>query len=53
MSTVDNLKNAFAGESQANRKYLAFAKKADEEGLKQVAKLFRATAEAETKTSTG
>ncbi|MEK6737905.1 MAG: rubrerythrin family protein [Planctomycetota bacterium] len=48
MSTVDNLKNAFAGESQANRKYLAFAKKADEEGLKQVAKLFRATAEAET-----
>src|SRR4030067_2157803 len=48
MSTVDNLKNAFAGESQANRKYLAFAKKADEEGLKQVAKLFRAAAEAET-----
>ncbi len=48
MSTIDNLKNAFAGESQANRKYLAFAKKADEEGLKQVAKLFRAAAEAET-----
>src|SRR5574337_40953 len=48
MSTMDNLKNAFAGESQANRKYLAFAKKADEEGLKQVAKLFRAAAEAET-----
>ncbi|MEK7733713.1 MAG: rubrerythrin family protein [Planctomycetota bacterium] len=48
MSTVDNLKNAFAGESQANRKYLAFAKKADEEGLKQVSKLFRAAAEAET-----
>lgn len=48
MSTVDNLKNAFAGESQANRKYLAFAKKADEEGLKQVARLFRAAAEAET-----
>ncbi|MEP9411583.1 MAG: rubrerythrin family protein [Candidatus Brocadia sp.] len=48
MSTMDNLKSAFAGESQANRKYLAFAKKADEEGFKQVAKLFRAAAEAET-----
>jgi rubrerythrin len=48
MSTEDNLKAAFAGESQANRKYLAFAKKADEEGLKQVAKLFRAAADAET-----
>ncbi len=48
MSTTENLKNAFAGESQANRKYLAFAKKAEEEGLDQVAKLFRATAEAET-----
>lgn len=48
MSTLDNLKDAFAGESQANRKYLAFAKKADEEGFKQVAKLFRAAAEAET-----
>ncbi|MBU6390925.1 MAG: rubrerythrin family protein [Planctomycetes bacterium] len=48
MSTMDNLKNAFAGESQANRKYLAFAKKAEEEGFKQVAKLFRAAAEAET-----
>jgi rubrerythrin len=46
--TIDNLKNAFAGESQANRKYLAFAKKADEEGFAQVAKLFRAIAEAET-----
>ncbi|UCG04898.1 MAG: rubrerythrin family protein [Desulfobacterales bacterium] len=43
-----NLKNAFAGESQANRKYLAFAKKADQEGYSQVAKLFRAAAEAET-----
>jgi rubrerythrin len=43
-----NLKDAFAGESQANRKYLAFAKKADQEGYKQVAKLFRAAAEAET-----
>lgn len=46
--TTDNLKEAFAGESQANRKYLAFARKADEEGLPQVAKLFRAAAEAET-----
>jgi len=48
MSSMDNLKNAFAGESQANRKYLAFAKKAEDEGFKQVAKLFRAAAEAET-----
>ena len=48
MSAIDNLKDAFAGESMANRKYLAFAKKADEEGLKQVAKLFRAAAAAET-----
>ena len=39
---------AFAGESQANRKYLAFAKQADKEGYPQVAKLFRAAAEAET-----
>jgi rubrerythrin len=46
--TEQNLKEAFAGESQANRKYLAYAKKADEEGHKQVAKLFRAAAEAET-----
>ncbi len=46
--TENNLKEAFAGESQANRKYLAFAKKAEEEGYKQVAKLFRAAAEAET-----
>lgn len=44
----ENLKEAFAGESQANRKYLAFAKKADQEGYKQVARLFRAAAEAET-----
>jgi rubrerythrin len=43
-----NLRDAFAGESQANRKYLAFSKKADQEGYKQVAKLFRAAAEAET-----
>jgi rubrerythrin len=46
--TEKNLQDAFAGESQANRKYLAFAKKADAEGYKQVAKLFRATADAET-----
>ena len=43
-----NLMEAFAGESQANRKYLAFAKHAEKEGYKQVAKLFRAAAEAET-----
>lgn len=43
-----HLKDAFAGESQANRKYLAFAKQADKEGYPQVAKLFRAAAEAET-----
>lgn len=48
MATMDNLANAFAGESQANRKYLAFAKKAEEDGLPQVAKLFRAAAAAET-----
>jgi rubrerythrin len=48
MSTMDNLKEAFAGESQANRKYLAFAKKADDEGYAQVARLFRAAADAET-----
>jgi rubrerythrin len=42
------LKEAFAGESQANRKYLAFAVKADQEGHPQVARLFRAAAEAET-----
>ena len=47
-TTIENLKSAFAGESQANRKYLAFAKKADEDGFPQVAKLFRAVAEAET-----
>ncbi|MEA3361589.1 MAG: rubrerythrin family protein [Thermodesulfobacteriota bacterium] len=46
--TEKNLLTAFAGESQANRKYLAFAKQADKEGHKQVAKLFRAAAEAET-----
>ena len=46
--TEENLKAAFAGESQANRRYLAFAKKAEEEGLKGVAKLFRVAAESET-----
>ncbi len=46
--TTDNLSTAFAGESQANRRYLAFAKKADEEGYSQAAKLFRAAAHAET-----
>lgn len=46
--TEGNLKEAFAGESQANRRYLAFAKQADAEGYPQVAKLFRAAAEAET-----
>ncbi|MCX7019331.1 MAG: rubrerythrin family protein [bacterium] len=48
MATQDNLQAAFAGESQANRKYLAFAKKADQQGFKQAARLFRAIAEAET-----
>ncbi len=49
MSTSEQgLKEAFAGESQANRKYLAFAKQADKEGYPQIAKLFRAAAEAET-----
>jgi len=46
--TPDNLQTAFAGESQANRRYLFFAEKADEEGMPQVARLFRAAAEAET-----
>jgi rubrerythrin len=48
MATKYNLQEAFAGESQANRKYLAFAKKAEQDGYPQVAKLFRAAAEAET-----
>lgn len=47
-TTQDNLMSAFAGESQANRKYLAYAKQAEKEGFSQVAKLFRAAAEAET-----
>jgi len=46
--TVDNLKEAFAGESQANRRYLAFAQKAEQEGYAQIARLFRAAAAAET-----
>jgi rubrerythrin len=46
--TEQNLREAFAGESQANRKYLAFAKQAEQEGYPQAAKLFRAVAEAET-----
>ena len=46
--TDENLKAAFAGESQANRMYLAFAKKAEEEGFPQIAKLFKAAAQAET-----
>ena len=48
MPTADNLQAAFAGESQANRKYLAFAAKAEAEGHPQIAKLFRAAAAAET-----
>ena len=48
MPTSQNLQDAFAGESQANRKYLAFAKKAQADGKPQIARLFRAAAEAET-----
>ncbi len=48
MSTQENLIAAFAGESQANRKYLAFAKKAEADGFPQIARLFRAAAAAET-----
>jgi len=47
-NTDDNVRAAFAGESQANRKYLFFAEKAEAEGYRQVAKLFRAVADAET-----
>lgn len=47
-TTNENLQFAFAGESQANRKYLFFADKAEEEGCKQIARLFRAAADAET-----
>jgi rubrerythrin len=48
MSTKENLAESFAGESQANRKYLAFAKQAKVDGYPQIAKLFRAAAHAET-----
>ncbi len=46
--SIENLRDAFSGESQANRRYLAFAQKAEKEGFVQIAKLFRAAAEAET-----
>jgi len=46
--TAENLKDAFAGESQANRRYLYFAQKADIEGANEVAQVFRSTAEGET-----
>ncbi len=48
MTTKENLKAAFAGESQAHRKYTAFSRKAEKEEFTQVAKVFRAVAEAET-----
>ena len=48
MGTLDDLQAAFAGESQANRKYLAFAKAAEADGKPKIAQLFRAAAEAET-----
>lgn len=48
IKTDENLKAAFAGESQANRKYIAFARKAEEDGFPNTARLFRAIAEAET-----
>ena len=47
-TTSENLESAFSGESQANRKYLFFADRADEEGHKRIARLFRAAADAET-----
>ena len=47
-TTLDNLHTAFAGESQANRKYLAFAAQADKDGKPNIAALFRTAAEAET-----
>ena len=46
-TTIENLKEAFAGESQANQKYRAFAKKAEQDGYPNIARLFRTTAEAE------
>ena len=48
MTTRENLKDAFIGESQASRKYVAFARRAEQEGLMQIARLFRAAAQAET-----
>ena len=48
MGTQENLKAAFAGESQANRRYLFFAEKAEEEDHREIARLFRAAAESET-----
>jgi len=48
IKTEKNLQEAFAGESQANRRYLFFADKAEKEGYPQIARLFRAAAEAET-----
>lgn len=47
-NTHENLEEAFSGESRANRKYIAFAKQADKDGFPNIARLFRATAEAET-----
>jgi rubrerythrin len=47
-ATNDNLQSAFVGESQANSRYLFFAEKAEKEGHKQIARLFWATADAET-----
>ena len=47
MSTISNLKEAFAGESQASQKYRAFARKADQDGMPNVARLFRTAADAE------
>ena len=44
MKTQENLATAFAGESQANRKYLCFADQAEKEGFANIARLFRATA---------
>lgn len=46
-TTIENLRDAFAGESQANQKYRAFAKKAEQDGFPNIARLFRTTAEAE------
>ncbi|RKX69420.1 MAG: rubrerythrin family protein [Spirochaetes bacterium] len=48
MASKDNLEEAFSGESQANRRYLAFAQQAEEDGFPQIARLFRSAAEAET-----